>query len=96
MIQNITDSTPIAVLTLGQLKEALTSFATPQQNTHSSNEDLKNYVYGLRGIRSMFNVSHATAQRYKDTFLRPAIIQNGRKIIVDANMARELFSENRR
>lgn len=53
------------------------------------------YVYGLRGIRSLFNVSHATAQRYKDTFLKPAVEQRGRNIRVDANLARQLFDENR-
>jgi hypothetical protein len=53
----------------------------------------KGYVYGLKGIRRLFNVSHATAQRYKDTFLKPAVRQNGRKIVVDAAKALELFNE---
>ena len=49
-----------------------------------------NYVYGLRGIQQLFGVSHKTAQEYKDTFLRPAVMQNGRKIVVDADLAMEL------
>ncbi len=55
----------------------------------------KTYVYGLRGIRQLFNVCHATAQKYKDTFLRPAISQNGRKIIVDVDHALQLFAQHR-
>jgi hypothetical protein len=55
-------------------------------------EPEKVFVYGLRGIRKLFNVSHATAQRYKDTIIRDAVLQQGRKIITDANMALELFN----
>ncbi len=51
------------------------------------------YVYGLRGIRDLFGVSHDTAQRYKNTFLRPAVRQNGRKILVDRARALELFDK---
>ncbi len=91
---NISDSTPIAMLTLGQLKEAL----QPQHQNQIPNLDplrveAKRYVYGLRGIRELFGVCHTTAQRYKDTFLAPAIRQNGRKVIVDVDMAMELFNQ---
>ncbi len=88
------DSTPIAMLTLGQLKEALQphySATTPEPQ--KATEEGKRYVYGLRGIRELFGVCHATAQRYKNTFLRPAVRQNGRKMIVDVDMAMELFNQ---
>lgn len=54
----------------------------------------KRYVYGLRGISDLFNVSLVTAQKYKNTFLAPAISQRGRKITVDVDLALELFKEN--
>lgn len=54
----------------------------------------REYVFGLRGICNLFNVSHTTAQRYKDTFLKPAVLQNGRKIAIDVEMARELFTKH--
>ena len=54
-----------------------------------------NYVYGLRGIQQLFGVSHKTAQEYKDTSLRPAVMQNGRKIVVDADLAMELFNKKK-
>ena len=52
-------------------------------------------VYGLRGIRELFGVSHLTAQRYKDGIIKEAVRQNGRKIVVDADLALKLFDERR-
>lgn len=54
----------------------------------------REYVHGLRGIQRLFDVSHKTAQRYKDTFLAPAITQNGRKILVDKKLALELWAQH--
>jgi hypothetical protein len=44
----------------------------------------------------MFGVSHATAQKLKDTVLAPAVKQYGRKIVVDARMAMQLFQNRKR
>ena len=49
-----------------------------------------------QGIRDIFGCSHATAQRYKDTIIRDAVIQNGRKIVVDVELALQLFNQNGR
>lgn len=48
-------------------------------------------VYGLEGIMSIFHVSKATASRYKNTILKPACRQVGRKIIVDTFEAFKIF-----
>lgn len=50
-------------------------------------------VYGLRDIRELFGVSHKTAQAYKDGIIKEAVRQNGRKIVVDADYALELFNQ---
>lgn len=55
----------------------------------------KRYVYGLRGVKELFGVSHATAQKLKDGVLKPAVKQHGRKIIIDADLAVELFNGRR-
>ena len=52
-------------------------------------------VYGLRGIRELFNCSHKTAQYYKDHVIQDAVSQNGRKIVVDADLALKLFNEKK-
>ena len=89
----IENTTPIAALTVGDLKELLrelninTGPAAVKQATGNG----KRYVYGLKGIQSLFHCSHLTAQRYKDTFLAPAVMQQGRKIVIDVEMAVELF-----
>ena len=92
----ITDDTPIVMLTLGQLKEALREILTPattptrneeQTERYCSNE----YVFGLQGICDLFGVSKNTAIKYKSTWLAPAVKQRGQKIIVNRKMALELF-----
>lgn len=87
----------IAVMTPEQLKEFATEAARAALdagNAHADEETTpgKRYVYGLRGIRDLFNVSHPTAQKYKNTFLAPAVMQRGRKIIIDVAKAMELYN----
>lgn len=45
----------------------------------------------LQVLKKLFGVSHVTAQRYKDGFLKDAVSQQGRVIITDADKAMELF-----
>ncbi len=85
----ITNETPIAFLTVGQLLELLDMERKKQPIAET--KEAKQFVYGLRGIRSLFCVSHATAQRYKDTIIKEAVSQQGRKIVVDVDKALELF-----
>ena len=55
----------------------------------------KNLVYGLEGIKTLFGCSTTTAWRIKNSeWIRPAISQVGRKIVVDADLALELANEN--
>ena len=55
----------------------------------------KNLVYGLEGIKTIFGCSTTTAWRIKNSeWIRPAISQVGRKIVVDADLALELANEN--
>ena len=54
-----------------------------------------NLVYGLEGIKTLFGCSTTTAWRIKNSeWIRPAISQVGRKIVVDADLALELANEN--
>ncbi|NCB67324.1 MAG: DUF3853 family protein [Bacteroidia bacterium] len=87
----ISDSTPIALLTVGQLRELLNLDKQPEPIATNNERRL---IYGLAGIRKLFNVSHATAYRYKETIIKDAVSQRGRKIVVDAEKALELFNAN--
>lgn len=89
----IENTTPLAALTVGDIKELLTELGVAHsgQTAQKSQNPGKRYVYGLKGIQSLFKISHLTAQRYKDGFLKPAVMQQGRKIVVDVEKAVELF-----
>lgn len=57
----------------------------------------RNLVYGLEGIKLLFGCSTTTAWRIKNSdWIRPAITQVGRKIVVDADLALELANANMR
>lgn len=90
----IDDTTPIAALTVGNLKQLITDLVREQKADAIPpvTQAGKRFVYGLKGIQDLFGVCHLTAQRYKDGFLAPACMQNGRKIVVDVDLAIELFN----
>lgn len=67
----------------------------PLSSQNIVNRPTGRLVYGLRGIESLFNCSHKMAQYYKDNVIKEAVKQNGRKIVVDADYALELFNQRR-
>lgn len=85
-------NTPLAMMTVGQLVDIIKDVRQDEPRQEQGDE----FVYGLRGIRDLFGVSHKTAQAYKNTFLAPACDQVGRTIIVDKKKAIELFKETGR
>ncbi len=80
--QTITNDTPLCQVTAGQLAEYLNGVLCAQPR----------FVYGIEGIRRLFNVSGVTARRYKNTILKDAISQQGRTIITDVDKALELYA----
>ena len=48
-------------------------------------------VYGVIGIERFFNVSPKTACEWKKGWLKPAIKQEGRKVMMDAEYALKLY-----
>lgn len=91
----ITDSTPVSMLTVGQQKELFTSWMKELMGEVNiaapRSESNVRYIYGIAGIAREFNVSYVTAHKMKSGILRPAVIQNGRKIMVDADMAHDIL-----
>ena len=58
----------------------------------SGSEKSKKYVYGIRGIAKLFDCSISSANRLKKSGkIDKAIIQDGRKIIIDSELAFELM-----
>lgn len=88
---DIDENTPIAMLTVGQLREAL-NISQSQNNNNSE----KKYVYGIGGIAKLIGCSMPTACRIKKSGkLDAAIKQIGRKIIVDAQLALDILSQKK-
>lgn len=54
----------------------------------------QNFVYGLSGIMELFKCSKSKAQKLKRTTLAPAILQDGRKIMINKAEALELVRQN--
>ena len=86
---------PLCQATLGDLIEALNEgFANEGKdgwaNTNPSSE--KRYQYGLFGKSKLFGCSQATGQRIKSSgVIDAAISQNGKIIVVDADLALDLL-----
>lgn len=90
----LNSDTPLAMMTIGQLLSCL-NIGSNEPRAKQENTSGKSYVYGLKGIMNLFNVCHATAQKYKDGILKDAIMQSGRKIVVDVEKAMQLFNESK-
>ena len=89
-------NSPLAELTVGQfvelVKEEL-NLALITPSTDGCNQKNRRLVYGLRGIQDLFGCSHKTAQHLKDHVICEAVSQNGRKIVVDADLALKIFNK---
>lgn len=93
MTHQITNDTPLALLTVGQFKELQQSGKAEQTNTIDTTGKPR-YVYGYAGIAELFGCSIPTAARIKTSGkIDEAITQIGRKIIVDADKALELAGQ---
>lgn len=102
-----TDETFVVQLTVGQLVDTLKAefpiltldkaALLPPPKEEKEEEDtsfMGRKLYGLVGIERFFGVSHKTAFTWKETWLKPAVKQRGRKIVVDAALALKLFEKN--
>lgn len=89
---NIDAQTRIIDLTVGQLMELLESAQdAPRQAIREVKEHHK--AYGIAGIAQIFNCSMTTANRIKRSGrIDRAITQHGRIIVVDVELALELFN----
>ena len=85
--------TPIWQLTVGEFIELQEEVIRPQ--TVISQPE-KKYVYGIAGIADLFGCSKTTANAIKQSGkIDKAIIQIGRKITVDAELAMSLVGKKR-
>ncbi len=68
---------------------------TQREAPQKTGKVLKHYEYGIRGIAKIFGCSIPTANRIKKSGkINSAIMQVGRKIIVDADLALRLVQRD--
>ena len=85
---------PAWQLTIGELKKIVHECLSENPIPFKSQEE-KKYVYGIKGIQKLLNCSESSAKRLKNSgVINDAIIQNGRKIILDVEKALVLLKEN--
>lgn len=84
------DTTPVSMLTVGQLREIITSQAVPPGGA----AEIKKVVYGIKGIQNLFHCGETRAHELKNTVIKGAVSQHGRTIAVDVAKALALFESS--
>lgn len=85
------------ILKIDKLEEKLDEIQNTIRQLYDMNNKTKpserRYVHGIKGIATVFGCSVSTANRIKASgVIDEAIIQRGRRIIVDEEKALELFN----
>ena len=87
--RRFSDDTHLIDLTVGELKTLIESLAPKTQVIEE-----KKYVYGYKGLASLLNCSICAAKNLKlSGKIDKAIIQEGRKIVVDTQLVFELLQK---
>ena len=109
-LQQITKETPIAMMTLGQLEEHLAEYLTAHMKTalfpkplldllgkyvQIEEQKSKRYEHGVAGIKRIFNCSYPTAHKLMNTVIKPAVLRQGRLIMVDVDLALKRCQEHK-
>lgn len=90
------DSMPLWQLTVGEFRQLLNEWGNLSSPNVTPVGREKKYVYGIPGIAELFQCSVATANKIKASGrIDNAIIQIGRKIMVDADLALELAGKKK-
>lgn len=89
----IHQDTRIIDLTVAQLAEVIDKAVEESLSRRSQPTDnAPRFVYGIKGIATIFGVSERQARYIKSSgVINKAIRQQGRTIITDAHMALQLF-----
>lgn len=86
---------PLFSMTGAEIIELFSSILPVHEQAQVKDFTSEKYVYGISGLANLLKVAKTTAQKYKkEGFLDAAIIQTGRKIIVDADLALQLLKEH--
>jgi hypothetical protein len=90
-------NTPAWQLTTGELINFIIGAIRPKQPEQPAITECNDkYVYHISGIAKLLGCSKTTVYEYrKQGWIEPAIKQMGRNIVCDAQLALNLFGENK-
>lgn len=102
----VTEKTPLVMLTIGQLDayfegkrkaEAVPDSGTGRKKRNPAEPEpgalRGKFAYGIRGIRQRYGVGHNTACSWASGLLAPAVIREGRKIILNTEKADQILEQ---
>lgn len=91
---SIDRNTPIWQLTLGDVLQEFQKYMNPSKEVKQEVAEKKEYVYGIKGLANLIGCSKSHTARLKaQGIFDKAIIQRGRKLIIDKELALELFKK---
>lgn len=86
---------PVWQLTVRELLDILNPKTEQIESSNPTTNSETEYVYGISGLARILGCSKTHAQKLKSKgVFDKAIIQNGRKIIINKELALQLFKEN--
>lgn len=86
--RRFSDDTRLIDLTVGDLKELITSLISKIKQIEE-----KRYVYGLQGLADLHCTKRHASKIKSSGILDEAIKQRGRTIVIDHDLALELFGK---
>lgn len=90
-VERISNDTRLVDLTVGELKAVLQSSMSVQKS-----DGQKKLVYGLQGLADLLHCTKRHASKIKSSgILNEAIKQRGRTIVIDSELALELFGKRK-
>lgn len=85
---------PFFSMTGSEIVELFSTVFPQQQVTVTSDLTTKKYVYGISGLAKLLNCGRTKAGEIKNSgVINTAIVQDGKKLIIDADKALELLKE---
>lgn len=88
---------PLWTLTIGEFADLIGRHTPKKEETPSDVNQVEKYSYGLQGLADLLGCSKTTAWKIKDSGkLKGAVVQEGRKIIIDNEKALELLGRKKK
>lgn len=95
MLSNSILEKQLFAMTGAEILELFSAIAPFEQKPITEDYTTQKHVYGLSGLSNLLGCGKTTAQKIKNSgILDDAITQNGKKLIINADLALKLMKQN--